>query len=170
MEDNENIEINDGEIEEEEFEEVPQKYYTEQDIQNSFNAGVRKASSEWQKDEQFKEFLAWKESNKDDTDRINELISNNDDLLDENNFLWQELEQLNAQIEVDNSGVKREFSRFVTSEVLNNVDETTDFEHALKEFKRNNPQYFGETVIRKVQTAPRPKRWNTTTDNECYHE
>ena len=96
MEDNEDIELNDGEIEEEEIEEVPQKFYTEEDIQNSFNAGVRKASSEWQKDEQFKEFLAWKESNLDDTDRINALISDNDDLQDENNFLWQELEQLNA--------------------------------------------------------------------------
>ena len=170
MEDNEDIELNDGEIEEEEIEEVPQKFYTEEDIQNSFNAGVRKASSEWQKDEQFKEFLAWKESNLDDTDRINALISDNDDLQDENNFLWQELEQLNAQIQVDNSGVKREFSKFVTSEVLDMVDETTDFEHALREFKRDNPQYFGETVIRKVQTAPRTKRWNTTADHKCYYE
>ena len=28
----------------------PEKTYTEQDIQNSFNAGVKKANSEWQKD------------------------------------------------------------------------------------------------------------------------
>ena len=157
-EDNKDIEINDGQDFEdevdEEVDEAPQKYYTEQDIQNSFNAGVRKASSEWQKDEQFKEFLAWKESNKDDTDRLNELISDYDDLENENDFLWRELEQLNAQIAVDNSGVKKEFSRFVTSEVLDNVDETTDFDQALREYKRNNPQYFGETVIRKVQTAP----------------
>lgn len=167
MEDNEDIiEQDDGEMENE----TPQRTYTEEDIQNSFNAGVRKASSEWQRDERYKEFLAWKESNQDDTDRINELLSDNDDLLSENDILWQEIDQLNAQIAVNNSDVKKEFSRFVTSEVLDMVDENTDFDQALKEFKRNNPQYFGETVIRKIQTAPRTRRRKCTTDNEHDHE
>ena len=34
------------------------------------------------------------------------------------------------------------------------VNDTTDFEKALKDYKKNNPQYFGETVITKTQTAP----------------
>ena len=161
MEDDENIVTDDGELEEE----VPQKTYTEQDIQNSFNAGVRKASSEWQKDEKYREFLEWKQSNQDDTDRINELLENNGDLESENEFLWQEIDQLNAQIAVNNSDDKKEFTRFITSEVLNMVDENTDFEQALKLFKRNNPQYFGETVIRKIQSAPRTRRWKPTTIN-----
>ena len=37
-----------------------EKTYTEQDIQNSFNAGRKKGNSDWQKDEKYKEFLDWK--------------------------------------------------------------------------------------------------------------
>ena len=42
----------------------------------------------------------------------------------------------------------------MTSEVLNLVNDTTDFETALKNFKKDNPQYFGETVVKKVQSSP----------------
>jgi hypothetical protein len=151
MEDNKDIQ-QDGEVEE------VAKTYTEQElqekVQSSFNAGVKKASTEWQKDEKYKEFLAWKKSSQNDTDKINELSNTNAELTNQNNILSKEIEKLNAQIKVDNSDVKKEFSRFVTSEVLGMVNETTDFDRALKEFKKNNPQYFGETVIKKIQTAP----------------
>ena len=35
------------------------------------------------------------------------------------------------------------------------VNEETDFDTALKKFKNENPQYFGEVVIKKVQTSPK---------------
>ena len=50
--------------------ETTQKTYTEEDIQNSFNAGVKKASTEWQKDEKYKEFLNWKKNNQNDSEKL----------------------------------------------------------------------------------------------------
>ncbi len=168
MEDNKDIQ-QDGQTTEE-----VEKTYTEQElqekVQSSFNAGVKKASTEWQKDEKYKEFLAWKKTSQNDSEKINELTNLNTELTNQATSLSKEIEQLKAQIKVDNSDVKKEFSKFVTSEVLGMVTDTTDFDHALKEFKKNNPQYFGETVIKKTQTAPRIKRWYTTTNNKQHHE
>ena len=72
----------------------------------------------------------------------------------ENQKQQNEIRLLKAQIQVDNSNCKKEFSKFVTSEVMSLVNDTNDFESALKDYKKNNPQYFGETVITKTQTAP----------------
>ena len=145
MEDNKDIVCNNGEGTGDV--KPAEKTYTEQDIQNSFNAGVKKASTDWQKDEKYKEFLNWKKSNQNDTEKISELTNTNTNLLNENKLL-------KAQIEVNNSDVKKEFSKFVTSEVMSLVDDVTDFSTALKEYKKNNPQYFGEIQIKKVQSAP----------------
>ena len=127
------------------------KTYTEQELQEktqeSFNAGVKKANSEWQKDEKYKEFLNWKKTNQNDTEKMNELQTNNANLENEN-------KHLKAQIKVNSSDVKKEFSKFVTSEVMSLVNESVDFDTALANFKKDNPQYFGETVIKKTQTSP----------------
>lgn len=123
------------------------KTYTKEDLDNSFNAGVRKASTDWQKDEKYKEFLEWKKTNQNDSEKIAELETSKASLSNE-------LNQLKAQIKVNESDVKKEFSKFVTSEVLGLVNDTTDFETALKDYKKNNPQYFGEVIVKKVQTSP----------------
>lgn len=128
-------------------EQEPVKTYTKEDLDNSFNAGVKKASSEWQKDEKYKEFLNWKKTSQNDGEKIAELTTNNTNLTNE-------VALLKAQLHVSESDVKKEFARFVTSEVMNQVNETTDFETALKDYKKNNPQFFGETVVKKVQTSP----------------
>lgn len=125
----------------------PVKTYTKEDLDNSFNAGVRKASTDWQKDEKYKEFLEWKKTNQNDSEKIAELETSKASLSNE-------LNQLKAQIKVNESDVKKEFSKFVTSEVLSLVNDTTDFETALKDYKKNNPQYFGEVIVKKVQTSP----------------
>ena len=106
MEDNKDIVPNNGET----GDVKPEKTYTEQDIQNSFNAGVKKANSDWQKDAKYKEFLDWKKTNQNDSEKINELTSTNASLTNE-------IKLLKAQIQVDNSNCKKEFSKFVTSEV-----------------------------------------------------
>ena len=54
MEDNKDTNVVDNEVVKDEA----TKTYTKEDIDNSFNAGVKKASTEWQKDEKYKEFLA----------------------------------------------------------------------------------------------------------------
>lgn len=134
-------------VEEKVEQETTQKTYTEQDIQNSFNAGVKKASTEWQKDEKYKEFLSWKKNNQNDSEKMSELQTNFDKVSSENKYL-------KSLIEVNNSDVKKEFSKFVTSEVMSMVNDTTDFETALKTYKDKNPQFFGEVVVKKVQSSP----------------
>ena len=65
-----------------------------------------------------------------------------------------ENKDLKAQIQMSDSNVKKEFSKFVTSEVMSNVNDETDFATALESYKKENPQYFGETVVKKVQSSP----------------
>ena len=134
--------------------ETPEKTYTKEDIDNSFNAGMKKASKEWQKDEKYQEFMNWKKQNQTENDKINELTQSNTTLANEKAGLENQIKLLQAQIQVNNSDVKKEFSKFVTSEVLEMVNDTTDFETALKKYKKDNPQYFGEMQIKKTQTAP----------------
>ena len=125
----------------------PVKTYTKEDLDNSFNAGVKKANSDWQKDEKYKEFLAWKKTSQSDSEKMAELQTNYTNAMNENTLL-------KAQLKIADSDVKKEFAKFVTSEVMSLVNDTTDFDTALKEFKKNSPQYFGETVVKKVQTSP----------------
>lgn len=143
MEDNKDVQVTEEKVEQE----STQKTYTEQDIQNSFNAGVKKANSEWQKDAKYKEFLDWKKSNQNDSEKMAELQASNENLKKEN-------EMLKATNKVAKSEVKPEFLKFVTSEVMGLTNDTTDFETALKNYKKENPQYFGEVVVKKVQSSP----------------
>ena len=141
MEDNKDTQV------EEKVEETTQKTYTQEDLDNSFNAGRKKASQDWQKDEKYKEFLEWKKTNQNDSEKINELQTSNEELKKENALL-------KATNEVAKSDVKPEFLKFVTSEVMSMVNDTTDFETALKNYKKDNSQYFGEVVVKKVQSSP----------------
>ncbi len=143
MEDNKDVQVTEEKVEQE----TTQKTYTKEDLDNSFNAGVKKASSEWQKDEKYKEFLEWKKTNQNDSEKINEVTSLNEQLTKENNLL-------KATNQVAKSDVKPEFLKFVTSEVMSMVNDTTDFDTALKNYKKENTQYFGETVVKKVQSSP----------------
>ena len=141
MEDNKDTQVVETKVEE------STKTYTKEDLDNSFNAGVKKANTDWQKDEKYKEFLEWKKSNQNDSEKINELQNSVNTLTKENNLL-------KATNKVASSDVKPEFLKFVTSEVMSMVNETTDFDTALKNYKKENTQYFGETVVKKVQSSP----------------
>lgn len=68
--------------------------------------------------------------------------------------LTDENKNLKAELQMSESNVKKEFSKFVTSEVMSHVNDETDFATALNDYKKENPQYFGETVIKKVQSSP----------------
>ena len=131
----------------EEVKEETTKTYTKEDLDNSFNAGVKKAHTDWQKDEKYKEFLAWKKSNQSENEKLIELESNN-------TAKDKEINELKALLKVKDSDVKKEFQKFVSSEVMNLIDDKTDFDTALKKYKTENPQYFGEVVVKKVQSSP----------------
>lgn len=85
---------------------------------------------------------------------LNTKIEDNNKSLENLQNVTNENKDLKAQIQMKDSGVKKEFSKFVTSEVMSFVNDDTDFETALKNYKNDNPQYFGETVVKKVQTSP----------------
>ena len=147
MEDNKDTNVvENGNVEQTEKEETT-KTYTQEDLDNSFNAGRKKASQDWQKDEKYKEFIEWKKTNQNDSEKIAELQTSNEKL-------QKEVDLLRSTNKVAESEVKPEFLKFVTSEVMSMVNETTDFETALKDYKKNNSQFFGETVVKKVQSSP----------------
>ena len=68
--------------------------------------------------------------------------------------LTDENKHLKSQIQMNDSNVKKEFSKFVESEILSQVNEENDFATVLENYKKDNPQYFGETVVKKVQSSP----------------
>ena len=86
---------------------------------------------------------------------LNGTIENNSKELETIQKLTNENNDLKAQLQMSDSNVKKEFSKFVTNEVMSNVNDETDFATALENYKKDNPQYFGETVVRKVQTSPK---------------
>lgn len=95
-------------------------------------------------------------------------IEDNKKSLENLQNLTNENKDLKAEIQMNGSNVKKEFSKFVRSEVMSNVTDDKDFTKALEDYKKENPQYFGETVVKKVQTSPsvgvgEPKG-NTTND------
>lgn len=68
--------------------------------------------------------------------------------------ITNENKDLKADIQLNGVNVKKEFSKFVRSEVMSRVDDKTDFSKALEGYKKENPQFFGDVVVKKVQTSP----------------
>lgn len=85
--------------------------------------------------------------------------------------LTNENKDLKAEIQMNGSNVKKEFSKFVRSEVMGNINDETDFATALDNYKKENPQYFGESMVKKVQSSPnlaggqQPTTTNTIMNN-----
>ncbi len=78
----------------------------------------------------------------------------NEETLKNLQSLTNENKDLRNQISMNGSNVKKEFMKFVTNEVSSQVNDETDFATALETYKKENPQYFGETVVKKVQSSP----------------
>lgn len=127
------------------------KTFTQEEVNSIVEERLAKAKKNMPTKEELQQYNEWKETQKTEqekiNDKINQLQANNGTLTNENS-------QLKAQLEVLNSNAKKEFVRFVTSEVLAMVNETTDLKTAIKSYKKDNPQYFGDTVIKKTQTSP----------------
>lgn len=86
--------------------------------------------------------------------KLNSTIEDNNKSLESLQTLTNENKDLKAEIHMNGSNVKKEFSKFVRSEVMANVNEETDFTKALETYKKDNPQYFGDVVVKKVQSSP----------------
>lgn len=137
----------DVQVTEEKVEETTEKTYTHDDVDNSFKAGYKKAKSEFEKSEEYKSYQEWKKNSQNDSEKLKNLQTSYEQLAKENQLL-------KATNEVAKSDVKPEFLKFVTSEVMNMVNDSVDFDTALKNYKKESPQFFGETVVKKVQSSP----------------
>ena len=94
------------------------------------------------------------EGYKKQVNELNGTIENNSKSLENLQNITNENKDLKAQLQMSDSNVKKEFMKFVTNEVSSHVDDKTDFATALENYKKENPQYFGETVVKKVQSSP----------------
>lgn len=87
-------------------------------------------------------------------DGLNKTIEDNNKSLENLQTITNEKNDLMAELQLNKSHVKDEFSKFVKSEVLAKVNDTTDFASALESYKKDSPQFFGDTVVKKVQSSP----------------
>ena len=104
-----------------------------------------------------KNFSTLKEERDSLKDKVKELEASNSDTatkLQNLDALTNENKDLKAQLQMGDSNVKKEFSKFVRTEIMSKVNDKNDFESVLKEYKKENPQYFGETKKKKVQSSP----------------
>lgn len=85
---------------------------------------------------------------------LNSKVEENAESLKDLEMLTNENKDLKADIQLNGVNVKKEFSKFVRSEVMSRVDDDTDFSEALEDYKKENPQFFGDVVVKKVQTSP----------------
>lgn len=107
--------------------------------------------------QQIEQIDEYKQKIADYESKVNELnatIESNSKSLKNLQNVASENKDLKAQLQMSGSNVKKEFSKFVTSEVMANVNDETDFASALENYKKENPQYFGDTVVKKVQSSP----------------
>lgn len=103
---------------------------------------------------------------------LNGTIEEKDKSLENLQTITNEKNDLQAQLKIKDSNVKKEFLKFVKSEVMDKIDDKNDFDTVLKSYKEENPQYFGETVVKNVQTSPnlQAKSTQNLTTNEIIND
>ena len=104
--------------------------------------------------EQLEEYKNKLDDYADYIENLNGKIEENNKSLENLQTLTDENKSLKAEVQMNGSNVKKEFMKFVTSEVSSRVNDDTDFAKALDDYKKENPQYFGDTVVKKVQSSP----------------
>ena len=100
--------------------------------------------------EQIEEYKGYKTENENLSKQLEEKEKSMKGFEDVSN----ENKSLKAQLKLNENNIKKEFSKFVTSEIMSQVDDKNDFDTVWKAYKKDNPQYFGDTVIKKTQTSP----------------
>lgn len=104
--------------------------------------------------EQLQEYKEKVSKYEDDIKSLNGTIEENTKSLENLQNLTTENKDLKAEIQMNGSNVKKEFSKFVRNEVMSSVNDETDFETALGNYKKENPQYFGDVQVKRVQSSP----------------
>lgn len=104
-----------------------------------------------EKNEEYKDMISKYEE---DIKQLNTSIEEKDKSLENYSMVTNENKDLKAQLQMSDSNVKKEFSKFVTNEVMSKVDEEHNFADVLEDYKKENPQYFGDIQVKKVQSSP----------------
>lgn len=142
MENNENTVTQTEAVETEEKTEVSGEQPVEKDkktfTQEQVNAMLAKEKKKMPSKDELKAFNEWKESQKTEEDKKNEILL-------ENETLKKQLAYAENKSVVANAGVDAKFQKFVLSEVSEMEGE---FEDNLKDYLKDNPQF----LINKVET------------------
>lgn len=147
MEDNKDVQVTEEKVEN-------TKTYTKENIDDSFNAGFKKAKSELENSDDYKQYLNWKKNNQNDTEKLHEMTAKYKELNEKYDEVLKDRDYSKNLMQVINTDCKPEFRKFVTNEVMGMVDDKVSFENALSNYKKQNPQFFGEVVVKKVQSSP----------------
>jgi hypothetical protein len=124
--------------------EPEKKSYTQEELDAIIEKRIARDRRTRENTPEYKAFKEWEDSQKTKEEKESELQKKYD-------LSQSELAVLKAEKKVISANAKPEFAEFVASKVLSMGD---DFEANLAEYKKNNPQYFGETVVKKVSTSP----------------
>lgn len=106
------------------------------------------------------------EVDKDIIEQLYNEVDEKDESLKNLESITNEKNDLQMQLQMRDSNVKKEFEEFVTSKIKSSITEDKSFDDVLNEYKENNPQYFGETVVTKVQTSPDLSSENSLTSTD----
>ena len=121
-----------------------EKLYTQEDIDKAVESRLNRERRNREKDPEYKAFKAWQESQQTESEKAQEKENAYQRAVKENALL-------KAEKKLINENVKPEFAEFVAEKVMAMGD---DFEKNLAEYKKSNPHFFGETVIRKMSSSP----------------
>lgn len=113
-----------------------EKTFTQKEVNTMIQERLAKEKKKYPSQEELKEFTTWKESQKTETEKYQEILN-------ENTSLKTKLKEYEDISIVRNSGVESKFEKFVYSEVK---DMEGNIEDNIKDYLEKNPQYLkGET-------------------------
>ena len=115
-------------------EQIEGKTFTQEQVNQMIQERLAKEKKKYPSQEELKEFTTWKESQKTETEKYQELLN-------ENTSLKNKVKEYEEISQVRNSGVDSKYEKFVYSEVK---DLEGSIEDNLKEYLKNNPQYLKE--------------------------
>lgn len=133
---------------------VTERTFTQADVDRIVMDRLAKERAKQPNDDELHAYREWKKTQKTEAqkqaERDAELAS-----------AKSELTQLKAEQASTKAGAKAEFVEFVAVKVRS-MD--GDFAQNLEKYKKENPQYFGETVIKKTATSPNLSGGKATTE------
>ena len=107
------------------------KTFTQEQVNTMIQERLAKEKKKYPSQEELKEFTTWKESQKTETEKYQELLN-------ENTSLKNKVKEYEEISKVRDYGVDSKYEKFVYSEVK---DLEGNIEDNLKDYLKNNPQY-----------------------------